>query len=451
MTPGNLTTDARKKLAANLQVLRRYDNQIEAIIDTTSHVVLYQFQEDTQSWANKEVEGALFIYKRATMPHYGFTIMNRVGVENYTEYLSAEMSFQTSGQILIYTSKNSSSIVGVWIYEEEDRARIPEQLSICCKSEAGDQSPQRLYPKNANEESEFQRLYPRSRSNSRKDGNALSTIVNHTRQQKQQQKQQQQKCSTDSSVLAADAGGVADLVKKLRAIGIEPTANLDNQPKSAVADAAGIKADYVQFSGAQHANEQEQVRRTQPTVQLANGQGVAAVFQAVTMSIQPPSSPALHPAPSPFPPSTIATPLPAQGMSGIGPGASYGQTWQAQMSGPPMARPAHASPAPAAYGAGMQGIPGMVVPEGMSPQPLGVPAVAGASIAQNLAEQLVSLVRQRMNTLHTGSTTGNTAVVAQAQREYCREWLIRVIQMDDELVDAFVRRFPPPAPPPQQQ
>ncbi|KAI9500225.1 hypothetical protein BX070DRAFT_196005, partial [Coemansia spiralis] len=129
MAPSNLTNDARKKLAANLQVLRRYDEQIEAIIDTTSHVVLYQFQEDSQSWANKEVEGALFIYKRSSVPHYGFTIMNRVGLENYTEYLSTDLDFQTSGQIVIYKSKNSDSFVGIWIYEETDRNRIPEQLS----------------------------------------------------------------------------------------------------------------------------------------------------------------------------------------------------------------------------------------------------------------------------------------------------------------------------------
>ncbi|KAJ1878289.1 hypothetical protein LPJ66_011916 [Kickxella alabastrina] len=64
MAPSKLSNDARKKLAANLQVLRRYDDQIDAIVDTTSHVVLYQFEESTQSWANKEVEGALFVYKR---------------------------------------------------------------------------------------------------------------------------------------------------------------------------------------------------------------------------------------------------------------------------------------------------------------------------------------------------------------------------------------------------
>lgn len=52
MAPSKLTTDARKKLAANLQVLRRYDRQIESIIDTASHVVLYEFQAPTKEWVS---------------------------------------------------------------------------------------------------------------------------------------------------------------------------------------------------------------------------------------------------------------------------------------------------------------------------------------------------------------------------------------------------------------
>ncbi|KAJ2414134.1 hypothetical protein GGI10_002595, partial [Coemansia sp. RSA 2530] len=216
MAPSKLSNDARKKLAANLQVLRRYDDQIEAIIDTTSHVVLYQFQDTTQEWKNKEVEGALFIYKRYSAPYYGFTIMNRLGLENFTEHLGGDMSFQTSDQIIMYTSR--SGILGVWIYEEADRVRIPEQLGACCKSVKSafsGQSPQRLYPKNSDEEKEFERLYPRSRSNSRKgagpehqgNSNALSAIVNHSRQKPQNQK----KGAGDSGAAAGASVKVLDL------------------------------------------------------------------------------------------------------------------------------------------------------------------------------------------------------------------------------------------------
>ncbi|KAJ2819549.1 hypothetical protein FBU31_005492, partial [Coemansia sp. 'formosensis'] len=68
--------------------------------------------------------------------------------------------------------------------------------------------------------------------------------------------------------------------------------------------------------------------------------------------------------------------------------------------------------------------------------------------------QLVSLVRQRMDSAQQGAGGGRQQKAAlspdavKAQRDYCREWLIRVIQADDELVDAFAQRFPPPIFPP---
>ncbi|KAI8325656.1 PH domain-like protein, partial [Martensiomyces pterosporus] len=127
MAPSKLSSDARKKLAANLQVLRRYDSEIQAIIDTTSHVVLYQFQHDTSSWAKKDVEGALFIFQRASAPCYGFMVMNRLSLDNYTELLNPEMNFQPSDQFLIYRS-DGGDVIGIWIYEESDRIRISSQL-----------------------------------------------------------------------------------------------------------------------------------------------------------------------------------------------------------------------------------------------------------------------------------------------------------------------------------
>ncbi|KAJ2420013.1 hypothetical protein GGF41_004418 [Coemansia sp. RSA 2531] len=54
-----------------------------------------------------------------------------------------------------------------------------------------------------------------------------------------------------------------------------------------------------------------------------------------------------------------------------------------------------------------------------------------------------------MNSTQQGAlATGNQQKLSpdamKVQRDYCREWLIRVIQADDELVDAFAQRFPPP-------
>ncbi|KAJ1721784.1 hypothetical protein LPJ53_003737 [Coemansia erecta] len=536
MAPSKLSNDARKKLAANLQVLRRYDEQIEAIVDTTSHVVLYQFQEATQSWANKSVEGALFIYKRSAAPYYGFTILNRVGLENYTELLDADMSFQTSGQIVIYTSKNSGGIVGVWIYEDLDRVRIPEQLGMCCqssKSAFAGQGPQCLYPKNAEEEKEFTRLYPRSRSNSRKgmgpgDGNgsnALSTVINRTRQQQQQQRKQSQSVPVPAN----------DLVSKLQAIGLNPSgvSGTGDQTQAGANNADALSLDPAIIMARKsvkpldmqpaEANGEHALSpgKAQAQAQASGASESSSAFRsplsvpASTAAI-PPASPVLHPAPSPFPPSTIATPLPGQGLPRTDPGAAYmaqmQQFWHPQMAGAAIPRSAHASPAPMGYGvapgvhsfpqlpvgmghpgtahtpqpgmsmamAPVQFVPGMAMPplppslpphsmppgdggavgtDAVAPPPLAAaPPGPNTSMAQNLADQLVSLVRQRMNAVQHGPQVqeqqqqhGLPPNAAKMQRDYCREWLIRVIQADDELVDAFAQRFPPPIFAQQQQ
>ncbi|KAJ2885124.1 hypothetical protein H4R27_001615 [Coemansia aciculifera] len=556
MAPSKLSNDARKKLAANLQVLRRYDDQIEAIIDTTSHVVLYQFQETTQEWKNKEVEGALFIYKRFSAPHYGFTIMNRLGLENFTEHLSADMNFQTSDQIIMYTSTSGSGILGVWIYEEADRVRIPEQLGQCCKSVKSafsGQSPQRLYPKNSDEEKEFERLYPRSRSNSRKDAgadyqgssNALSTIVNHSRQKQQQN---QKKNAGDVNVPAVPNGNVLDLASKMQAIGIDFNAGPEPQDTSANARALpsdpaiimarkSVKPHELNATGGdggqkpQHQQQQQQNQFTQansesdslefrsplsvPAVHANSGNvSYHSVGGGAPAGVPQPASPVLHPVPSPFPPSTIATPLP--GPQQVGPNMAYAQQmpqywYHPQMAtSPPVNRSAHASPAPPNFGGMMPGMyafpqlplghpghpgtahvsqpmmhmgpaqqqqqqpaqaqpppppppqfvpgpmqPGLPVSQGAVPRAPDAVGGGNPSVAHNLAEQLVSLVRQRMNSTQQGPlAVGNQQKPAlspdamKAQRDYCREWLIRVIQADDELVDAFAQRFPPPIFPP---
>ncbi|KAJ1888643.1 hypothetical protein LPJ66_008465, partial [Kickxella alabastrina] len=389
---------------------------------------------------------------------------------------------------------------------------------------------------NAEEEREFLRMYPRSRSNSRRDGaneaaganSALSTIVNRTRQQ-QQKKQPQQPHS-------ASKGGSAnpnDLVSKLQAIGLDPSGGAGGQPQDVGANASALPLDPAIImarksvkpsetsptaAGSMAASFQTQAQdqnqaQAQNQAYAAGGADGASAFRSPLPVPVPavhgqgtngasranaPPSPVLHPAPSPFPPSTIATPLPGQALQGISPNAAYmaqmQQFWHPQMGNAPVPRSAHASPAPMAYAmhpamhvfpqlvmghpgaphtpqphvqnmqmAPVQLMPGMpMLPpqhQQHQQQPADSPEPAATSVAQNLAEQLVSLVRQRMTSVHPAGESGaaptaEPAPVAQQaalppsalkmQRDYCREWLIRVIRADDELVDAFAQRFPPP-------
>ncbi|CAB4418051.1 unnamed protein product [Rhizophagus irregularis] len=54
--------DPTARKAVNLNVLRRHDQNIVEIIDSSSYVVVYKF--DQGAWTKKGVEGTLFVFKR---------------------------------------------------------------------------------------------------------------------------------------------------------------------------------------------------------------------------------------------------------------------------------------------------------------------------------------------------------------------------------------------------
>ncbi|KAG0306460.1 hypothetical protein BGZ99_001760, partial [Dissophora globulifera] len=120
---------ARK--AVNLSVLQRHDPHISDILDSSSHVVVYKFDEDSQAWTKKGVEGTMFVFKRTTLPSYGFFIMNRLGLDNFMADLTGDMALQLTSDYIIY--RDEKDIHGIWIYEPTDRDRIGEKLLECCQ------------------------------------------------------------------------------------------------------------------------------------------------------------------------------------------------------------------------------------------------------------------------------------------------------------------------------
>lgn len=53
--------DRAQSDAMNLQVLKRQDADVMEIVDTASHVVMYEFDQDNQSWVRhaSESEGTM--------------------------------------------------------------------------------------------------------------------------------------------------------------------------------------------------------------------------------------------------------------------------------------------------------------------------------------------------------------------------------------------------------
>ncbi|KAG0236556.1 hypothetical protein BGW42_003211 [Actinomortierella wolfii] len=116
---------ARK--AVNLSVLKRHDPNIAEIIDTSSYVVVYQFDESSQSWPFY-IEN--FCCDRSTTPTYGFFIMNRLSIENFMVDLTGDLALQLTSDYIIYS--DDQNIHGIWIYEAQDRDRIGKCLVDCC-------------------------------------------------------------------------------------------------------------------------------------------------------------------------------------------------------------------------------------------------------------------------------------------------------------------------------
>ncbi|KAJ3071769.1 mRNA-decapping enzyme 1B [Podochytrium sp. JEL0797] len=125
--------DFAQKNAHNLRVLRRLDSFVAEILDSTSHVVLYEFDEERQSWNKRGIEGSLFILRRQDQPlQHRLLILNRLGIDNLEVDLNDDIEFQVTGDYVIYRDPRMEHVQGLWIYEAQDRIRMAESLQDKC-------------------------------------------------------------------------------------------------------------------------------------------------------------------------------------------------------------------------------------------------------------------------------------------------------------------------------
>ncbi|RGB28484.1 hypothetical protein C1646_629557 [Rhizophagus diaphanus] len=118
--------DPTARKAVNLNVLRRHDQNIVEIIDSSSYVVVYKF--DKGAWTKKGVEGTLFVFKRCVQPVYGFIVMNRLGIDNFMAPLTDGMELEFKDEYIIYRTTDDDDIHGIWVFETKDRERIGKTL-----------------------------------------------------------------------------------------------------------------------------------------------------------------------------------------------------------------------------------------------------------------------------------------------------------------------------------
>lgn len=125
---------AAKGLDISLSALQRQDPYINNIVDVASQVALYTYNNRVNEWEKTEVEGTLFIYTRLASPRHGFTIMNRLNMENLTEPITKDLDFQLQDPFLLY--RNARLVIhGIWFYDKQDCQRIARRMKILTQQE----------------------------------------------------------------------------------------------------------------------------------------------------------------------------------------------------------------------------------------------------------------------------------------------------------------------------
>ncbi|XP_038145312.1 mRNA-decapping enzyme 1B isoform X2 [Cyprinodon tularosa] len=146
-SPASSSCLSTKGLDISLSALQRQDPYINNIVDVASQVALYTYNNRANEWEKTEVEGTLFIYTRLASPRHGFTIMNRLSVENLTEPITKDLDFQLQDPFLLY--RNARLVIyGIWFYDKLDCQRIAQKMrsltqqeQILAQSHGGSISP----------------------------------------------------------------------------------------------------------------------------------------------------------------------------------------------------------------------------------------------------------------------------------------------------------------------
>lgn len=120
------------ELNIQLKALKKVDPYIISIEAHSSQVALYQYKTGMGPWEKTEVEGTLFVYQREAEPQYGFTIMNRLSMDNMVEPVTTDLDFQIQTPFLLYRNQ-SGGIYGIWFYEQVECERVGMKMKMLVK------------------------------------------------------------------------------------------------------------------------------------------------------------------------------------------------------------------------------------------------------------------------------------------------------------------------------
>ncbi|MBW0518945.1 hypothetical protein O181_058660 [Austropuccinia psidii MF-1] len=134
----------------NFNVLRRHDPQICSIIDSTSYVVIYRYFHG--AWSKTGFEGTMFLFQRQSSPLFGLFVLNRQGLDNFCQGLLPSWDVDLDEGLIIWRSAGATGdgdddlIYGIWVYEENDRSRIADNMQNLIENATAHQNPSNLQP-----------------------------------------------------------------------------------------------------------------------------------------------------------------------------------------------------------------------------------------------------------------------------------------------------------------
>lgn len=122
------------ELRMSVTSIKIVDPYAKDILATSTHVVLYKFNNSINEWEKTDTEGALFVYSRIAEPFHSLMIVNRLSQNNLIEPIVREFEYQMQVPFLLYrNSKNK--IFGIWFYNKEECINITYLLESLLESE----------------------------------------------------------------------------------------------------------------------------------------------------------------------------------------------------------------------------------------------------------------------------------------------------------------------------
>eukprot|EP00941_MAST-03F_sp_MAST-3F-sp1_P002082 g2082.t1 len=126
----------KKASAANLKALQRVDKKICAVLGYASYVAAYAFELDQMNWRAMDVEGTMYIVKRADNdPEYMLVILNRNNPDDMGKDITGFLDIEVNGGfVMVRPNQDNSAIDAFWFHDSGERDVVVELLQKLVQS-----------------------------------------------------------------------------------------------------------------------------------------------------------------------------------------------------------------------------------------------------------------------------------------------------------------------------